>query len=88
MKLTFCLLEPSSCREKKDYEVQTLEGAKDRETDDLSVLERDNIELQEKLAKIKAHYARVVEFAKKNNIELKPRNVPLNMNNGGGPGGS
>lgn len=67
----------TDCREKKDTEVQTLELTKDSETDSLENLEKDNEELREKLSRLKSHYAKVLEFAKKNNIELKPRNVPM-----------
>ena len=35
-----------------------------------------NEELRAKVAGLKAHYAKVLEFAKKNSIDLKPRNVP------------
>ena len=66
-----------SCREKKDTEVQTLEVAKDSETDAIDNLEKENDELREKLTKLKNHYVKLFEFAKKNNIELKPRNVPM-----------
>ena len=67
----------SSCREKKDSEVQTLEVTKDDEADHLSALEQENEELRETVSKLKNHYAKYLEFAKKNNIELKPRNVPM-----------
>jgi len=67
----------TDCREKKDTEVQTLEVAKDSVTDDIDNLEKENDELREKLTKLKNHYVKLFEFAKKNNIELKPRNVPM-----------
>jgi len=67
----------TDCREKKDTEVQTLEVAKDSETDAIDNLEKENDELREKLTKLKNHYVKLFEFAKKNNIELKPRNVPM-----------
>ena len=80
-----------SCREKKDTEVQTLETTKEQETDALVILEKENEELREKLAGLKANYAKVLEFAKKNNIELKQRNVPLSgvfaSTSGGGAAG-
>ncbi len=65
-----------SCREKKDSEVQTLEHEKEMEADSLDRLERNNDDLREKLNKLKSHYLKVLEFAKKNNIELKPRTIP------------
>ena len=40
-------------------------------------LEKENDELREKLSKLKNHYVKLFDFAKKNNIELKPRNVPM-----------
>ena len=66
-----------SCREKKDSEVQTLEMAKENETDSIDTLEKENDDLRDKLSKLKSHYLKLYEFAKKNNIELKPRNVPM-----------
>ena len=66
-----------SCREKKDTEVQTLEVSKDAETESIDNLEKENDELREKLSKLKNHYVKLFDFAKKNNIELKPRNVPM-----------
>lgn len=67
----------SSCREKKDSEVQTLEVAKDNEVDVIDTLEKENDELRDKLNKLKSHYFKLCDFAKKNSIELKPRNVPM-----------
>ena len=66
-----------SCREKKDSEVQTLEESKETETDSIANLESENEELRDKLQKLKSHYMKLYDFAKKNNIELKPRNVPM-----------
>ena len=66
-----------SCREKKDSEVQTLEQAKESETESIDSLEKENEELRDKLSKLKSHYLKLYDFAKKNNIELKPRNVPM-----------
>lgn len=66
-----------SCREKKDSEVQTLENAKDNEAEFIDSLEKENEELRDKLSKLKSHYVKLFDFAKKNNIELKPRNVPM-----------
>ena len=66
-----------SCREKKDSEVQTLEQAKETETESIDSLEKENEELRDKLSKLKSHYLKLYDFAKKNNIELKPRNVPM-----------
>merc|ERR1712088_86770 len=53
---------------------------------------KENEELRETLVKLKNHYAKVLEFAKKNNIELKPRNIPgmpsmAGFNPGGSDGG-
>lgn len=67
----------TDCREKKDSEVQTLEMAKENETDTIDSLEKENDDLRDKLSKLKSHYLKLYEFAKKNNIELKPRNVPM-----------
>jgi len=67
----------TDCREKKDTEVQSLEEAKDNETDTIDSLEKENDELRDKLSKLKSHYLKLFDFAKKNNIELKPRNVPM-----------
>lgn len=54
-----------------------METTKDGEADTLVNLEQENEDLRETLSKLKNHYAKVLEFAKKNNIELKPRNVPM-----------
>jgi len=67
----------TDCREKKDTEVQSLEVSKDSEADHIDGLEKENEELRDKLSKLKSHYLKLFEFAKKNNIELKPRNVPM-----------
>ena len=57
--------------------MQSLEVSKDTETDAIDGLEKENEELRDKLSKLKSHYLKLFEFAKKNNIELKPRNVPM-----------
>ena len=62
-----------SCREKKDTEVQVLESSKDVETDTVSELAQKNEDLREKISTLKNRYTKVLEFAKKNNISLKPR---------------
>eukprot|EP00094_Tigriopus_californicus_P011194 TCALIF_10802-PB protein Name:"Protein of unknown function" AED:0.40 eAED:0.40 QI:0/0/0/0.5/0/0/2/0/115 len=67
-----------SCREKKDVEVHHLEGSKESEETELSMLENDNKTLRNQVKELKQEYARSLEFARKNNIELKPRNVPMN----------
>jgi len=67
----------TDCREKKDSEVHTLESSKDLEVDTIDSLEKENDELRDKLSKLKSHYVKLFEFAKKNSIELKPRNVPM-----------
>jgi len=82
----------TDCREKKDTEVQCLESTKDGEAENLGGIEKENEELRETLVKLKNHYAKVLEFAKKNNIELKPRNIPgmpsmAGFNPGGSDGG-
>ena len=51
--------------------------AKENETDTIDSLEKENDDLRDKLSKLKSHYLKLYEFAKKNNIELKPRNVPM-----------
>ena len=51
--------------------------AKENETDSIDTLEKENDDLRDKLSKLKSHYLKLYEFAKKNNIELKPRNVPM-----------
>lgn len=57
--------------------MQYLESSKDLESESISELEQKNEELREKVAGLKNHYAKFLEFAKKNNIDLKPRNVPI-----------
>ena len=57
-------------------EVHNLEGTKDIESGDIGSLEADNERLREGLNKIKQKYATMLEFAKKNDIQLRRRNVP------------
>ena len=66
-----------SCREKKDTEVQTLEVAKEHEAEEIDDLEKQNDDLRDKLAKLKTQYLKLFDFAKKNNIKFKARNIPL-----------
>jgi len=66
----------TDCREKKDVEVHNLEGTKDIESGDIGALEAENERLRDGLNKIKRHYATMLEFAKKNDIQLRRRNVP------------
>ena len=54
-----------------------MEVTKDGEADTLQNLEQENEDLREALSRLKTHYAKVLEFAKKNNIQLKQRNVPM-----------
>ena len=65
-----------SCREKKDTEVHSLESSREVESESISELEQKNEELRESLAGVKHHYAKMLEFAKRNNIKLRPRNIP------------
>ena len=54
-----------------------MESSKDLEVDTIDSLIKENDELRDKLSKLKSHYVKLFEFAKKNSIELKPRNVPM-----------
>jgi hypothetical protein len=65
-----------SCREKKDTEVHVLENSRGEESESIAELEQRIEEQRESLAGFKNHYAKILEFAKKNNIKLKPRNIP------------
>ena len=67
----------TDCREKKDQEVSSLEGNKDNEEVSLQQLQDENEELQENIKQLKSFYMKAVEFAKKNKIKLRDRNVPL-----------
>ncbi len=57
-----------------------MEKDKDVEEISLNNLEKENEELRQKLDGLKKHYLKVVEFACKNNIKLKQRNVPIDVN--------
>ena len=67
----------TDCREKKDQEVTCLEGNKDNEQGSLKQLQDENEQLQEKIKQLKSFYQKAVEFANKNKIKLRDRNVPL-----------
>ena len=66
-----------SCREKKDVEVHTLEGTKDHETNDWQKFTKENDQLRQEIENMKNRYLKIVNFAKKNNLKLKDRNVPI-----------
>jgi hypothetical protein len=57
-------------------EVHNLEGTKESESTTLTSMQAENEKLREGLYNIKGHYNKLIEFAAKNHIELKRRNVP------------
>lgn len=69
-----------SCREKKDAEVTQLEDSKGVEASVLKAIEDENEMLREKVKNLKAFYLKAVDFAEKNKIKLKERNVPISIN--------
>lgn len=69
----------TDCREKKDVEVHQLEGDKTGEEAEVQAIHEENEQLRASLDQLKKRYAEFVDYAKKNNIPLRQRNVPLNM---------
>jgi len=60
----------TSCREKKDAEIITLEGEKAVELEHLKDLEMYNQKMREKVESMKKDYQRIMEFARENNLEI------------------
>ncbi len=69
-----------SCREKKDTEVQHLEGSKDAETHALRPIVEENERLRREINEMKEKYRRMKEFAEKNDLQIRERNVPMGAN--------
>ena len=53
-----------------------MEDTKEVESSDTHQLEAENDQLRESVAKLKSHYTKMLDFAKKNNLRLRRRNVP------------
>ena len=56
--------------EKKDSEVYTLELSKDLEVYTIDSLIKENVEFTDKVSKLRSHYVKRFEFAKKNSKSL------------------
>ena len=57
-----------------------LEDSKGVEASVLKAIEDENEMLREKVKNLKAFYLKAVDFAEKNKIKLKERNVPISIN--------
>jgi uncharacterized protein (DUF3084 family) len=53
-----------------------LESSRDNESESIAELEQRNEELREKVAGLKRHYAKYLEFAKNNHIDIQLGGVP------------
>jgi len=60
----------SSCREKKDEEILTLEKLKGDEIDEVSKMEEENIRIKDEIKAMEEKYNLVIQFAKENNLEV------------------
>jgi len=60
----------SSCREKKDEEIQSLERLKGQEVEEVSKMEEENRRLREEIENMERRYDRIAEFARKQNLDV------------------
>ena len=60
----------SSCREKKDEEILTLEKLKSDEIDEVTRMEDENTRIQEEIKAMENKYQMILEFARDQNLEI------------------
>ena len=60
----------SSCREKKDEEIQSLERLKGQEVDEVQRMEEENRRLREEIEGMEKRYDRIAQFAKNQNLNV------------------
>ena len=60
----------SSCREKKDEEILTLEKLKGDEIDEVTRMEDENTRIQEEIKAMENKYQMILEFARDQNLEI------------------
>ena len=60
----------SSCREKKDEEIMTLEKLKSEEIDEVTRMEDENTRIQEEIKAMESKYQMILEFARDQNLEI------------------
>jgi len=65
----------TSCREKKDAEISSLEVERNRELEELRNLEQNNQKIRERVRTMTRQYQRIVRFAQGNNIDVSHEHV-------------
>ena len=60
----------SSCREKKDEEILTLEKEKGSEVEEITKMEEENEMIQKDIEQMKRKYRLLEQFAKEQNLEI------------------
>ena len=60
----------SSCREKKDEEILTLEKQKGSEVEEMNRMEEENDKIQKDIDQMKRKYRLLEQFAKEQNLEV------------------
>ena len=60
----------SSCREKKDEEILTLEKEKGSEVEEITRMEEENEMIQKDIEQMKRKYRLLEQFAKEQNLEV------------------
>ena len=60
----------SSCREKKDEEILTLEKEKGDEVEEITRMEEENEMIQKDIEQMKRKYRLLEQFAKEQNLEI------------------
>lgn len=65
----------TSCREKKDAEISSLEQERNRELEELRELEEENNRIRERVTSMARQYNRILEFAQENNLELSEEDL-------------
>ena len=60
----------SSCREKKDEEILTLEKEKGNEVEEITRMEEENEMIQKDIEQMKRKYRLLEQFAKEQNLEI------------------
>jgi len=60
----------SSCREKKDEEIMSLEKLKGEEIDEVTKMEDENTRIQDEIKQMETKYQMILEFAREQNLEV------------------
>jgi len=69
----------TSCREKKDAEISSLEVERNKELEELRELEQGNQSIRDKMDDMARQYNRILEFAQKHNLDVRSEDLEYSI---------